>query len=224
MVLQRSRLMVGLASLCFFILIMALVFSGVTQGIDTSLAIAINTANLGDALTSIMLFFTVYGREYFWIPVVAIMLIFGNRETKFLAIELSVLFILGIVFGEALKILVFRERPYHLISGIVLRGAGDVDSSFPSGHAIIVAIGAVFSLIKIKKRAIGLVLTFEAAVVCYSRVYTGLHYPLDVLAGIVLAVAIVELGLFVMERYLSRQLTMLSALVVRILRDGPLRL
>ncbi len=219
-----SMLAAGLASLVVFLIITGLVLSGTTQGADATLALGINNASLGGALTALMVFFSDYGREYFWIPVVAIMLLFGGRETKLLGVELALLFLVGIVCGEALKYLTYRERPYQMLSGIVLRVPGDTDSSFPSGHALIVTIGAAFSLMKFKSKALAILLTLEAAIVCYSRVYIGMHYPLDVLAGVVLGAAVVAGGLAVMEAYLLSPITRLSSLLTRIFRDGRLRL
>ncbi len=217
--------------LCFvlFLVVTALVFSGITQGLDAQVALAINGSDLGGAPTALMLSASEYGREYFWIPVVAVLLIFGDQETKLLGIELAALFVVGIAFGEALKPLLYRARPYDTIAGINLRVPGDTDSSYPSGHALIVSIGAAFSLIKFGRtgssKAIALLLTLEAVLVCYSRVYVGMHYPLDVVGGIVLGIGIVGVGLFVLERYLEPTLRRLSSSVARMLRNwGPLKL
>lgn len=221
---RRAMLAVGVASFLIFILIAGLVFSHASQSADASLALSINNTYLGGLLTSLMVFASDYGREYFWIPIVAIMALLGGRETKLLALELAVLFIAGIAAGEALKHLAYRARPYEVVSGIVLRLPGDTDSSFPSGHALIVSIGAAFSLVKFRSKALALLLTLEAAIVCYSRVYTGMHYPLDVLAGVALGVAIVGVGLAGIDAYLLPLLSRLVSILVKALKEGPLHL
>ena len=131
----------------------------------------------GGAITAVVVVFAEYGREYFWIPVVGVMLVLGDRNTKLLALELAALFLVGIAFGELLKIAVYRPRPFVSVDGIVTRVVTDLDSSFPSGHALIVSIGAAFSMLKFKRRIVGLVFVLEAAVVCYSRVYVGDALP-----------------------------------------------
>lgn len=222
MAIVKSYLALGAISTLSFLFVSALVFSGLTQSWDAQLAVAINHASLGGAITTVMVFFTEYGREYFWIPVVGVMLVLGNQRTKLLAIELAVLFLVGIALGEIMKLAVYRIRPSEGIDTIITRVPMDLDSSFPSGHALMVTIGAAFSILKFKRKLIGLFLVLEAVIVCYSRVYVGMHYPLDVVAGILLGIGIVGVGQFVLENYLGAPLMRVSELATRKLKDGPL--
>ncbi|MGH3921155.1 MAG: bifunctional phosphatase PAP2/diacylglycerol kinase family protein [Pseudonocardiaceae bacterium] len=57
-------------------------------------------------------------------------------------------------------------------------------SSFPSGHAASAA--AFVTAVTMESPAIGLAVAPVAAAVTYSRVHTGVHYPFDVAAGILL--------------------------------------
>ncbi|MDG6995589.1 MAG: VTT domain-containing protein [Nitrososphaerota archaeon] len=221
--LRKSLLGVvaGLAMLAVFLLITGLVISGVSQGVDSSLALYINHMNVGSTLNSLFILASKYGREYFWIPVVGLMLLFGKRDTKMLAIELAVLFIAGIVAGEAMKFLMYRPRPFETVANIITRVPIDTDSSYPSGHALMVSIGAIFALEKFRRKTLALLLALEAAMVCYSRVYVGMHYPLDVVSGIFLGGFIVFVGLFVIERTrLKKVVDFFTNLSVRILRGG----
>lgn len=70
----------------------------------------------------------------------------------------------------------------------------------------------------------GLLFVLEAAIVCYSRVYVGIHYPLDVIAGIFLGIGIGGVGLFVVERYLGALISKITSLTTSKLKDGPLDL
>lgn len=204
----RKLPFLGMGLFVVYIIIAILVFSGATQAFDAKLAELINSYQ-GATFTSLMVDASLYGREYFWTAIVLLMLVFGNRNTKLLAVELAALFIVGIIAGEIAKNIAFRERPYAALGSLITpRLPPDTDSSFPSGHAIIVSIGAFFVLTKFKPgwkaRAVALLLTLEAVIVCYSRIYVGVHYPLDVLAGVLLGGSVVFVGIYLIERYLPR--------------------
>jgi membrane-associated phospholipid phosphatase len=220
----KSELMAGKVSLFVFLIITIFVFSNSTQNLDAQLALAINNFNLGPMLTTFMVISSECGREFFWIPVVVVMFTLGNRDTKYLALELACLFIVGIIVGEAIKFVMYRPRPFVTIGEIIQRVLINIDSSYTSGHAFTVSIGAAFSIARLKRRDIALLLTLEAVVVCYSRVYVGVHYPLDIIAAIFLALPIVVAGLYILEGRLSSLLKSLTALGVRIFGDGTLNL
>jgi membrane-associated phospholipid phosphatase len=215
--LKRSlSLTLGAASLFLFVVVAYLVLGGFTQASDARMALLMN-AYQGAAVTTLMTLASLYGREYFWIPVVAVMLLVGKPDTKLLALELALLFVVGIAAGEVLKYATHRIRPYEVVSGIIARVATDTDSSFPSGHALITSIGAVFALLKFSRRWVSLLLTLEAAAVCLSRVYVGLHYPLDVVGGVLLGAAIVCFGLPLLDALGARQLKRLASLLGKVL-------
>jgi membrane-associated phospholipid phosphatase len=202
---SNMSLLVGVSSLVVFLIIAAYVLTNEAQGFDAQITIWIYDANLGPAFTSIAFLASEYGRGYFWIAVVALMLIFGKRDMKLLAIELSILFIIGIAAGGVAKYVTFRPRPFVTISGVTARMLQDSNSSFPSGHALIVSMGAIFALANFRGRArmVALLLGIEAAVVSLARILLGLHYFLDVVAGVFLGSSIALLGVFVLERYFS---------------------
>jgi undecaprenyl-diphosphatase len=217
---MRAILAAGLLCAILSVVVTALVFSDTTQGWDESLALAVNGAYLGAAFNQLMVLATDYGREYFWVAIVALMLLVGRARTKVLALELAVLFLVGIFVGEAYKLVLFRDRPFETLTGIVLRVAQDPDSSFPSGHALIVSLGATFAVVSFRRRLIAGFLTAEAAVVCYSRVYLGAHYPMDVIGGVLVGASIALVGYYVLERYSSRILVKVERLLTRVLGNG----
>jgi membrane-associated phospholipid phosphatase len=96
------------------------------------------------------------------------------------------------VVNAAIKPLTRRRRPDR--TGALVPGARQVDMprsrSFPSGHtaaafAFATGVGRVLP-------GAGPPLIVLAALVGYSRIHTGVHYPVDVVAGALCGVALAE--------------------------------
>lgn len=137
---------------------------------------------------NIMLMITLYGREIFW-PIVLIMLfIFGGKIGKKTAVIAAISMILLMPLVSVIKDVIDRPRPN--VSGVETFPVSADTFSFPSGHATIVSAGlATVSIMfrgNMKRTVLYVGLTFEAALVCFSRIYVGVHYPLDVAGGILL--------------------------------------
>ena len=224
---ERKLVIGGLVSLLLFAVNTLLVFYGSTQSLDAKLALWINNADLGAAGTQLMILASQYGRDLFWPLVMGIMILFGKRETRLLGVELLVLLGIGVVTGDVLKTIWFRYRPFDSasgVTGIVTRiVALDMDSSYPSGHALIVSIGGLFSLLKFSKKGIAALLALEAAMVCYSRIYLGVHYPLDDVGSVLAASTIVFLGTFLLERYADDLGRLVDYVLGKLLGNGWLK-
>lgn len=93
---------------------------------------------------------------------------------------------LGFVTSSLLKAITDRQRPFEALTDVKLKRLSGVSgSSFPSGHATeAFAIATIFAM---RSPPIVYVPAFVwAAFVGYGRVYVGVHYPSDVIAGMVL--------------------------------------
>jgi len=160
--------------------------------LDKSVNSFISTHSLNDYFSQFMVYVTLYGREYFWGPVLVALFVLGGWIGKKTAIitGLSIL-ILVLISGE-IKNIIDRDRPDLTNNTYLLKE--ESTKSFPSGHALVVSAGAtgVVSLYRgnVRRIIISLLLVIEAALVIYSRVYLGLHYPLDSLSGIFLGSSI----------------------------------
>lgn len=135
------------------------------------------------ALNPIMVFFSKYGREYIWIPLTAILLIF--KKTRRIAITLAASFIVAIILGEASKYIMAEPRPFYFIHPDYLLIPKPTDYSYPSGHALIVSDGAMVLALTTYNtyRWLWIIMMIEALIVSYSRVYVGAHWPVDILGG-----------------------------------------
>lgn len=97
------------------------------------------------------------------------------------------------IFSQGLRNLVCRPRPPFALSDVILRTGVTQSFSFPSSHAGN-AVG-VATIILAGYRPLGWVLLGYAALVAYSRVYCGVHFPLDIAVGSVLG-ALLATGLW----------------------------
>jgi len=87
------------------------------------------------------------------------------------------------------KAIADRPRPYEVVAGAVLRQQPAHGTSFPSSHTA-VTVAVVIALVPFLPRALAWVATAYAVLVGWSRVYLGVHYPLDILGGAGIGIAV----------------------------------
>lgn len=107
-----------------------------------------------------------------------------------------------IIVNVILKYTVNRPRPWTEWEEIVefYRSVGarqPTDSSFPSGHAAVCMAAAVVALFRFKWK--GLIALAVALLVAVSRIYLCLHYPSDVLGGVLIGAACGVAGHFIVK-------------------------
>ena len=80
------------------------------------------------------------------------------------------------------KAITDRPRPYEVVADAVLRQQPAHGTSFPSSHTA-VTLAIVIALVPFLARPLAAAGIGYAVLLGWSRVYLGVHYPLDVLAG-----------------------------------------
>lgn len=134
----------------------------------------------------IMRWITVLGDGgIFWIALILITLIIPKTRTAGGYAALS-LFIEFVFCNLILKNAVARVRPYDINTSVALLIKPPGDFSFPSGHAgasFATTAGLFFGGSKLWIPACIL-----SAVISFSRIYLYVHYPTDVIAGILLGI------------------------------------
>jgi len=102
-----------------------------------------------------------------------------------------------------------RSRPFDQLMDIRVVGFRPVTYSFPSGHACSAFAGA-WVLTLMWQRAAPLLWTL-AALIAVSRIYIGVHYPIDVLAGALLGLCVGALVTGGRAWYIDRSSRVISA-------------
>lgn len=89
-----------------------------------------------------------------------------------------------IINNLILKNVVARTRPYERLPEIKLLLRKAVDYSFPSGHSSVSFAAAVVMFLCLPRK-FGVPALVLAALIAFSRLYVGIHYPTDVTFGII---------------------------------------
>ena len=111
-------------------------------------------------------------------------LLFRQKRDRILAVSAIAVVLLADATAYFLKDVFQRIRPCHVLQQVyLLRGAFCTNSfSFPSNHAA--NMFAIAAFLSYNYRSLVVPSYLAAALVSYSRIYLGVHYPADVMAGL----------------------------------------
>lgn len=142
---------------------------------------------------AVMLFFTHLGDSGFvWIALTAVLLAF--RKTRRAGCILAAALVLDLFFCNLLlKPLVHRIRPCDVLPDVALLIPRPDDFSFPSGHTA-ASFTAVAALWQAGKRCLSRAVLALGTLIAFSRLYLCVHYPTDILGGVLVGVACGVLG------------------------------
>jgi len=130
----------------------------------------------------------------YWVPGIIVMGSFGcgllkkNEQIRQNGYELLVNIAVSQLITEAIKISVNRERPAERYPKEIFASSSTHGYSLPSGHTSLAFATATTLALDYKKWYIVVPTNLWAASVAYSRMYLGVHYPSDVLGGIIIGI------------------------------------
>jgi undecaprenyl-diphosphatase len=119
-----------------------------------------------------------------WIAIALALAILTRRWLVFAAVGAVAL--LSAVTVTPLQDAIGRHRPPLLFARLHPLVRVPPHGSFPSGHTTTAFACALVLAWFVKRRAVRIALYVLAAAIAFSRLYVGVHFPLDVLGGAVL--------------------------------------
>lgn len=150
---------------------------------DKKFILLINEKMKTKFLDRFMVKFTNLGSAAFVSLFTFILIVFGNKEIRRIGIEVAATLAVSQAITYSLKSLLSRDRPYKVLKNLNTFGIKLKDYSFPSGHTS--ASFSIATVIVINMPVLSIIVITLALLVGISRVYLGVHYPTDVVAGII---------------------------------------
>jgi undecaprenyl-diphosphatase len=153
-------------------------------------------------------FFTDYAK--YGIGIFAILLAVGawmgwrnkSRNQMAVAVWAGVGTLLALAINQPIAHAVKETRPFAALPHVLTLVHRATDYGFPSDHSIVA--GAVTAGCFFINRRLGLVALAAATLMCFTRVYVGVHYPTDTVAGAAIGAAVVTLGIVGLRALRSR--------------------
>lgn len=134
----------------------------------------------------------------FWIVLTALLLCF-RRTRRAGACCAAAMLLTFLAVNCAIKPLVARTRPYEQFTDLSILVARAHDFSFPSGHSAN-SFACAWALFRSAPRKYGAPALVLAALIAFSRLYVGVHYPSDVLAGVAIGILLAEIAVRMLKR------------------------
>lgn len=107
-----------------------------------------------------------------------------DRQTTINGLEVGASLAVSVALTQVLKYSIDRERPFDKYPGYIRNRVSADSPSFPSGHTSSMAATATSLCLIYPKWYVVTPAAFWALSVGYSRMHLGVHYPSDVVAGL----------------------------------------
>ena len=156
-------------------------------------------------------FVTILGEETIIILLVTIIYyMFSKKEAK----RLFFIVIATTGVNTIAKNLVKRPRPFANGEITAIRQETATGYSFPSGHSQNIATLGTYLALRVRKIWVIIAVSLVCLLVGFSRLYLGVHYPSDVIVGLLLGVGVSIGGTILYDKVNNKNLLMFIILLI----------
>jgi len=103
----------------------------------------------------------------------------------------------------ALKNIIQRIRPYDVMNSLKILVEAEHDFSFPSGHTA-ASFACAWAMRRTLPKKCWIPAIVLAALISLSRLYVGVHYPTDVIAGMLVGIFAAEISFRALKKHLLK--------------------
>lgn len=158
-----------------------------------------NFAGKWICLDSLATFFAKY--FIYFLVAGAIILFFSIKDKKekikYLILTLSSVILSRLIITEIIRLFWYRPRPFvaHAVNSLIEHSAS---ASFPSGH--IAFLFALATAIYFFNKKFGIAFLIASFLIGLARIFVGVHWPLDILGGIIIGIFSAVIVKLIMKR------------------------
>lgn len=167
---------------------------------------------------SIMPILTNFGEFEFLLLIIIAAILYAQITRRKTLKKVAIIALAALLFSDAiafvLKHMVHETRPFMSLDNVRLLVREDDLNSFPSGHTtstVAVVTALILNMKELSKKhylILDIVLVIFAVLIGFSRMYVGVHYPGDVLAGAVIGL----IGAFTINHFKDKIFDILEGL------------
>lgn len=148
---------------------------------------------------AILPYITHFGGFVWLLIILIVVIIYAKFKNKENLKKVAILALCALLFADLIayiiKVVVQEPRPFMTLDDVRLLVYEKGMFSFPSGHATSTLAVVTIFVLKIRDlvekhfNAARILLILFAVIIMFSRIYCGVHYPFDVLAGAIIGIS-----------------------------------
>lgn len=175
-------------------------------------------------LDSVLPIFTHFGGFKFLLLIMVAFVLYALRSKNETLKKVAIITLGALLFSGAiafvLKGIINEPRPFMVLDNVRLLITEDDLSSFPSGHTtctIAVVTSLILNMKELTKKhylIVDIALVIFAVLIPFSRMYVGVHFPGDILAGIIIGL----FGAFIINHFKDEIFYILKKLTSKVVK------